>query len=119
MFIPITTPPAPSREAQELGEQLALFVNEYRQDNPDLSEMEVEQALMLARRQSRTQCGKSLCSTRIMRALAVGVIVLVGLFVAKRSSVGGNPQSIMMITVAIGVAAVVIGLMVVIFAKRR
>ena len=118
MFIPVTTPPPPSPRVNELGEQIALFVSEYRQDNPDLSDMEAEQALILARGQLRTQCGKTMCFVKIMLGLSVGVVALVGLFVAKGSNADVVQPNIMMITIAIGVATVVIGGLALVFAKR-
>ena len=60
MFAPvIIPPPAPSQRAKELGEQIALFVMEYRQDNPELSSMDLQQAFMLARQRTNKELGEN------------------------------------------------------------
>ena len=49
VFVP---PPRPSPRAQELGRHLGEVVDQYRREHPDLSGMEIRQALRLAHRDS-------------------------------------------------------------------
>lgn len=78
MFVPISPPP-PSPQAQELGEQLALFVAEYREDNPDVSSVDIERAFLLARDQLRHPTGSAPSNVKTAMLFAAGLALTGGL----------------------------------------
>ncbi len=80
MFVPMSPPP-PSPRAQELGEQLALFVAEYRQDNPDVSPFDVERAFLVARDQLRHPSGSAPANVKTAMLVAAGLALTGGLAV--------------------------------------
>ncbi|MHC5002428.1 MAG: hypothetical protein ACYTJ0_04830 [Planctomycetota bacterium] len=109
MYVP--TNPGPSPLARELGEQIALFVREYRQDNAELTDLDVEHALRLARGQLRGGAG----STRTVALIAGGLALTAGLglfLIISRGSGGAAPPYIVLAVIVavfiamLGVAAV-------------
>ena len=125
MFIPVATPPPPSAQAKELGEQIALFIMEYRKDNPDLSSMELQQAFMLARQRTNKELGggpNMKPFIALMLGLAMmGVLGVVILFISGKSSGGGSTPSqptVLMIAVAVVTVLVVAILAIAIKSKQ-
>lgn len=124
MFIPVIIPPQePSPRAKELGEQIALFVMEYRQDNPQLSSMELQQAFMLARQRTNKELGGS-ANIKAFIALGLGLamLVLLGVLVLFNRGGGGggsalNRPTVLMIVV--GAAIVLFGFVAIAAAIKR
>jgi hypothetical protein len=104
MFIPIpTAPPAPpSPEAQELGRHLTDVIHAYQADHPNMSSLEVRQAIQLAR-----QTGGGTDAKMARQAIAVGLVAMMGLglFVLR-----SNPDmgQVPWVLVAVGVVFVVL-----------
>ena len=112
MFIPVpTAPPAPpSPEAQELGRHLTDVINAYQADHPNMSSLEVRQAIQLARR-----TGGGTDAKMAMKAIAVGLMAMMGLlFLRFTRDMGQVPW----LLVGIGVMVVVLGVVAAIKAKR-
>ncbi len=105
MFIPVpTAPPAPpSPEAQELGRHLTDVINAYQADHPNMSPLEVRQAIQLARR-----TGGGTDAKMAIKAILVGLVAMMGLglfFLRSNPDLGQVPW----LMVAIGVLVVVLG----------
>jgi len=114
MFIPVpTAPPAPpSPEAQELGRHLTDVINAYQADHPNMSSLEVRQAIQLARR-----TGGGTDAKMAMKAIAVGLMAMMALgllFLRFTRDMGQVPW----LLVGIGVMVVVLGVVAAIKAKR-
>ncbi len=73
MFIPVpTAPPAPpSPEAQELGQHLTDVIHAYQADHPNMTSLEVRQAIQLARR-----TGGGTDAKMAIKAIAVGLVLV-------------------------------------------
>ena len=69
-YVPVTTyvPPPPSPLAQELGRRIGATIDQFSNENPGLSTIEIQQALQLAARQGGTN-----------RAMAMILAALIGL----------------------------------------
>ncbi len=52
-IVPVVPPPAPSAEADELGDQLKQTIERYRRDHPEMSDAEIRQAMDLAGKGTR------------------------------------------------------------------
>ena len=105
MYIPVpTAPPAPpSPEAQELGRHLTDVINAYQADHPNMSPLEVRQAIQLARR-----TGGGTDAKMAIKALLLGLVALTGLgffFLRSTTDMGQVPW----LLVVIGVMVVVLG----------
>ncbi len=104
MFIPVpTAPPAPpSPEAQELGRHLTDVINAYQADHPNMSPLEVRQAIQLARRTGGTDANMA------MKVIAVGLVAMMalGLVLLRATRDTGQVPWLM---VGIGVMVVVLG----------
>lgn len=112
MFVP--PPPPPSPRAQELGEQLALFVREYIAENPDVRPRDVDAAFAVARRRLPEHFGDAKrIKTLLVLALGLAMMVLVAVGGMARTT---NRPTVLILVV--GVAAVMAGLMAVAFARR-
>lgn len=126
MFIPVITPPPTlSPRAKELGEQIALFVMEYRQDNPDLNSMEVQQAFMLARQRTNKELGENV-NIKPLIALILGTAFMgfIGVLFLSSSGTGGsgggstpNPPAVLIF--ALSVVVVLFGVFLAIRIKRN
>ncbi len=111
MITPVHVPPPapPSARARELGEQIALFVRDYRAENDDVTEVDIDQALTLARAQL---CGSGAprVMIKLMLAFGVGVAALIlGLFFCMQRGGGGGPQGPMVMMIVIGVVIALLG----------
>ena len=114
MYVPIPTAPPqpPSPEAQELGGHLANVINAYQADHPDMSPLEIRQAIRLARQSTGGPNTKLL-----FKALAVGLLALfaAGLLVFRANpDIGPVPWRLAFI----GVLIVVLGITVVLVRKQ-
>ncbi len=112
MYIPISTaPPAPpSREAQELAELLTAATEAYQRENPQMSPLDVREAMRLAQRAAG---GADI--TKAKKSLLVGfVAVFVGLgvfYLRSNGPPGDAAQSIpWMLIAVVGVAVVLVGM---------
>ncbi len=83
MYVPVTPPPPPSPEAQELGGHLVDVINAYQADHPHMSPLEVRQAVRLA--QAAVPGGHRSAIKLVVIALVVmlGLVVLGLLRVAQ------------------------------------
>ena len=100
MFLPVTTAP-PSPEAQELGRHLTDVIHAYQADHPNMSSVEVRQAIRLAR---QTAGGTD---ARMRPAIVAGLVAMMALglfFFRSNPDVGQVPW----VMVAIGVLVVVL-----------
>lgn len=126
MFLPvIILTQEPSALARELGEQIALFVMEYRQDNPELSSMEVQQAFMLARQDTNKELGEN-ANMKPFIALMLGVafmgfIGVLFLFFGGAGGGGGSstPVQPTVLIFALSVVVVLFGVFLAIRIKRN
>jgi hypothetical protein len=114
MFIPVPiAPPAPpSPEAQELGRHLTDVINAYQPDHPNMSSMEVRQAIQLARR-----TGGGTDAKMAITAIAVGLVAMMALgvfFFRSNPDMGQVPW----LMVAIGVMVVALGVVAAIKSRR-
>ncbi len=91
MFIPSShdAQSTPSPRAQELGEQLAMFARDYRSENPDLTDADLDAALTQARTHLRPNLGGRRCRAgrSIYGALVVAMAMLGGAYVLTRFDV--------------------------------
>jgi hypothetical protein len=111
MYIPIpTAPPAPpSAEAQELGGHLADMIHAYQADHPEMSPLEVRQAVQLAQR----AVGGGLDTKILIKSIALGLVAFMALgvfFLRSNPDLGQIPW--MMVTVVglmvvVGIVAIV------------
>ncbi len=81
IYVPVTPPPPPSPEAQELGGHLVDVIKAYQADHPNMSPMEVRQAVRLAQ---AAVPGRS--KSAILRVVAVMIVVLLIALVLARLS---------------------------------
>ena len=111
MYIPVTTAP-PSPEAQELGRHLTDVIRAYQADHPNMSSVEVRQAIQLAR-----QTGGGTDAKMARQAFAFGLLatMALSLFLLRASRDMGQVPWLM---VGIGVFAVVLGVVAAIKSKR-
>ncbi len=111
MFIP--PPPAPpSPEAQELGRHLTDVIHAYQADHPNMSSLEVRQAIQLARR-----TGGGTDTKMAIMAILGGLVAMMGLglfFFRSNPDMGQVPW----LMIAIGVMVVVLGVVAVIASRR-
>ncbi len=108
VFVPVI-PATPSPRAEALGQRLTETIEQFRQQNPDLSGFEVSQATRIA--VSRT--GGAGAPKRVLIALATAVTVA-GLALALRFDTGGASWPLLML-----IAAIAVALGVVVALKRR
>lgn len=115
MYIPVpTAPPAPpSAEAQELGEHLERVIQAYQADHPEMSPLEVRQAVQLAQR----AVGGGPNPKMLIKGVLVGLIAFMGLGVFFFRS---NPDlgQIPFVMIAVVVLMVVLGVVAVVANKR-
>ncbi len=105
MYIPIPPQMPPSREAVELGERLTDLIESYQLDHPDMSALEVHQAVKMA--QSQTTSG---ATTPAVKRGLIGFLAVMGLAVfLYRSSQGGGGDSIPFVLIAVVVGIIVVG----------
>lgn len=107
-FVPVV-PATPSPRAEALGQRLAETIEQFRQQNPDLSGLEVRQATQIAVSRS----GGADAPPRVLLAL-VAAAAVAGLALALRFDTGGESWPLMML---IGGIALALG--VVVMLKRR
>ena len=107
MYIPVpTAPPAPpSAEAQELGDHLARLIQAYQADHPEMSPLEVRQAVQLAQR----AVGGGPNTKMLFKAVMLGLVAFMGLGVFFFRS---NPdlEQIPFVMIAVVVLMVVVGI---------
>ena len=74
-FVPVITPPPapPSPRAQELGYRLSALIEQFQREHPEMSAIEVRQALQLA----STRQGVS--SAAMIAAVLLGLVAAAGL----------------------------------------
>ena len=110
-FVPVV-PSLPSPRAEALGQRLAETIEQFRQQNPDLSGLEVRQAMRLA----ASRAGGGNAAAPALIALVAGVAVA-GLAFALRTSpqhAGGDNWTLVM-----PIAVMVLALVAVVALKRR
>jgi hypothetical protein len=110
-FVPVV-PQAPSPRAEALGQRLAETIEQFRQQNPDLSGLEVQQATRLAVSRSGGTCGPP----RAVLALVAGLVAAgMGLYLGlDKGSAAAAQWPVMLVLVGfVVVLAVVVAL------KRR
>lgn len=109
MYVPVpTTPPQPpSAEAQELGGHLARLIQAYQADHPEMSPLEVRQAVQIARQ----AVGVGGPSTKILiKAIVLGLVMFGGFaFYFLQRAAGGAQIPFVMISIGI-LAVVALGL---------
>jgi hypothetical protein len=110
-FIPVV-PTAPSPRAEALGQRLAETIEQFRQQNPDLSGLEVRQAAQIAASRSGGAGAPPRALLALVAAVAVGGLALA--LAMDKSRAGGESWTLMALIAAI---AVVLG--VVVALKRR
>ena len=110
-FIPVV-PPTPSPRAEALGQRLAEAIEQFRQQNPDLSGLDIRQATQIA----ASRAGGAGAPPRALLALvaAVAVAGLAFVLATDKSHAGGESWTLMML---IGGIALALG--VVVALKRR
>ena len=124
MIVPVITPPPapPSPRARELGEQIALFVKDYQNENPDTSAMEIGQALMLARAHLRKELGGGPNLKLVGVALAMGLSMMVAIgvliMVKQGGSVSNLPASASII-IGIGIFIVLFSIIAIAVAAKK
>ena len=110
MYVPISTvPPAPpSREAQELAELLTAATQAYQRDHPQVSPLDVREAMRLAQR-----AAGGADTTKAIKAVLVGLLAFMGLgvfYLRSNGPPGDGAQSIpWMLIAVVGVAVVLAG----------
>ena len=114
MFIPVPSaaPAPPSPEAQELGRHLTDVINAYQADHPNMSSLEVRQAIQLARR-----TGGGTDAKMAIKATLGGLVVMMGLgllFFRSNPDMGRVPW----LMVAIGGLVVVLGVVAAMASRR-
>ena len=82
IYVPVTPPPPPSPEAQELGGHLVDVIKAYQADHPDMSRTEVRQAVSLA--QAAIPGGHKLARLRVV-AMVVVLLTAIALVLARLS----------------------------------
>jgi hypothetical protein len=111
VFVPII-PATPSPRAEALGQRLAETIEQFRQQNPDLSGLEVRQATQIA----VSRAGGACAPPRALIALAAAVAAA-GLAFALASKRGlAGFEELTIVTLIVALAAV---LAVVLALKRR
>jgi len=81
IYVPVTPPPPPSPEAQELGGHLVDVIKAYQADHPDMSRTEVRQAVSLA--QAAIPGGHKLARLRVVAVMIA--VLLIALVLARLS----------------------------------
>jgi hypothetical protein len=110
-FVPVI-PSTPSPRAEALGQRLAETIEQYRQQNPDLSGLEVRQATQLAVSRSG---GTSASAPALIALVAAVAAAGVALALAADGGLAGFEKWTMIMLIA--AIAVVLG--VVVALKRR
>lgn len=109
MYVPVPTAPPqpPSPEAEELGGHIARLIEAYQADHPEMSRLEVRQAVQIARR----VVGVGGPSTKILiKAVVLGLVMFGGLaFYFLRSASGGAQIPFVAISIVV-LAVVALGL---------
>lgn len=110
-FIPVV-PATPSPRAEALGQRLAETIEQFRQQNPDLSGFEVRQATEIAVSRS----GGAGAPPRALIALVTGLAVAgLALAIASKRGLAGFE----MLTIVTLIMALAAGLAVILALKRR
>ena len=110
-FVPIVAS-TPSPRAEALGQRLAETIEQFRQQNPDLSGLEVRQATQIAT--SRAGGASAAAPALIALVVAVAAAGLALALAADKGPAGGEKWTRMMLIAGF---ALVLGVVVVI--KRR
>jgi hypothetical protein len=110
-FVPIV-PSIPSPRAEALGQRLAETIEQYRQQNPDLSGLEVRQATRLAVSRAGGASAAAPALIALVAAVAAAGVALA--LAADRGLAGGEKWMLMMLIVGFALA-----LGVVVALKRR
>jgi heme A synthase len=107
----VYVPPPPSRRARELGDRVLGVIEEYRREHPNLTWLEIHQALRLASRRSGSE------RRRMVLALALGVFLMFGFLIAfmKQDAEGSGRIP----AVAIAIVVAVVGLALVVIRLKR
>jgi hypothetical protein len=107
-FVPVVPPPPPSPRAEALGQRLAEAIEQYRQQNPDLSALELSQAVQL----TLARTGGARAATPRLIAVIVGLVAALGLALALGLASRGAVNSMALVGVLI------LGLLVVMMVVR-
>jgi LPXTG-motif cell wall-anchored protein len=110
-FIPVV-PSTPSPRAEALGQRLAETIEQFRQQNPDLSGLDVRQAMQIAVSRSGGTSAPAPVLLALVAAVAVAGLALA--LAADKPRAGGESWTLMML---IGGIALALG--VVVMLKRR
>lgn len=113
MFLPVITAP-PSPEAQELGRHLTDVIHAYQADHPNMSSVEVRQAIQLAR---QTAGGTDAKRRRAIAAILLGMMALGLAFLRSNPDMRQVPW-VWWVMVAIGVLIVVLAVAAVTASRR-
>jgi len=70
----VYVPPAPSRNAQRLAEELTRVIDQHKRANPGLSKVDIEQALQIAARKT----GGTSTRGALALALVAGLLLAFG-----------------------------------------
>jgi hypothetical protein len=100
VFVP---PPPPSPRAEVLGQRLAELIEQHRQQNPDLSGLEVRQAVQIA----LNRAGGRNPAAPALLAVILGVLAAGGLFAAlvERGQMRGEAMMVAMMVLVLAVVA--------------
>jgi hypothetical protein len=110
-FVPVV-PQTPSPRAEQLGQRLAETIEQFRQQNPDLSGLEVRQAAQLAASRAGGTCGPP----RAILALVAGLVAAaMALYLGRGKAISGADE----LPLVMGVAGLIVVLAVVVALKRR
>lgn len=116
MFVPTYVATARSPRAEELSRQLAEVIRSYRSAHPDLSALEVSQALQAAAAES----APGLAAGRRGPLLAAALIALVlGVFVALFAASGaGRGIGMSELAIVLAVAVLLVTVLVMVLVRR-
>jgi len=107
----VYVPPPPSPRARELGQRVLDVIEAYRKEHPNVTWIEIHQALRLASRRSGAD------RRRLVLALVAGAVLFVVLLVGYLKE--GSATSGRVPAVLIAVLVALAGLALVVFRLRR
>jgi len=81
MFIPITPPPPPSKNALELGQKISELIQIYQENNRNISMTDIRQAVKIAERDAQAKLGGLSFKIKILiLVLLVNMLIGIGCF---------------------------------------
>lgn len=117
MIVPVHVP-QPSERAKDLGLKMADLIRIYKQERPDLTMIEVRQAMQVAQAELRSDF-PGLGSIAVIIGVLVAVMlagIIAFLFMAK--SGGGSGMEGLPIIMIVAVGIMTVGILAVFMAKR-